>query len=199
MPRPKSKSQDQLVTAAMQHFWAFGFGSTSMDELVSAIGTSRHAIYTECGGKNELFLLCLQAYQETVVSPAFESVEAEGADISAIETYFEAQIERAEAMGPPYPGCLIANTTAETASQTPKVVAAIEHHNARLKAGFRNAILNTDDRETGMSDVELDQLAEFLAISAQGLWLFSKSVKEVGVLRHYARTLTSLIEKRIKG
>lgn len=197
MPRPKSKTPDQLISAAMLKFWISGFSATSMDELVTAIGSSRHAIYSECGGKNELFVKCLQYYQDKVVTPAFENVEAEDADFSAIEEYFHIQIDRAEAMGQPYPGCLVANTTAETSSHSKEVMHAIDNHNARLKAGFENALVNSVGRETTISTSQLDELAEFLAASAQGLWLFSKRVKHIDMLRSYANTLTSLVKNRI--
>ena len=197
MPRPKSKSQDQLISAAMLQFWTNGFGATSMDELVNAIGTSRHAIYSECGGKNELFVKCLQNYQDKVVTPAFEDVEAQEADFSAIERYFRIQINRAEAMGLPYPGCLVANTTAETGSHSKAVMEAIDHHNNRLKSGFKNALANSIGQQTKVANAQLDELAEFLAASAQGLWLYSKSVKDARILHRYSETLTSLVKDRI--
>ncbi|MEM7216223.1 MAG: TetR/AcrR family transcriptional regulator [Pseudomonadota bacterium] len=199
MPRSRSQTKEQIVTAAMHQFWQHGFCSTSMDDLVRQIGTSRHAIYSDCGGKTELFIDCLKAYQYLVVSPAFEQVEAPDAGFDQVENYFNFQIERARESGWPFPGCLVANTAAESGSHDEKVLAAIESHNARLKGGFLNALQNSVGRPKHSKELDLDQLAGFLAVSTQGLWLFSRTARTMEPVRQHARTLVCIVKERIEN
>ncbi len=197
MPKPKSKTKDQIATEAMHVFWRFGFNGTSMDTLVRETGSSRHAIYSECGGKDALFQQSLDMYQQLVVDPAFLQVEATDADLQTIAAYFETQISAAEDAGAPYPGCLVANTMTETGPHSADALQAVNHHNERLKAGFFNALKNSASDDRQISESVLRELASFLTISTQGLWAFSRSVKNVQPLRNYAANLMQIIQERI--
>ena len=71
MPRKPARTEDELVDAAMRHFWRNGYNATSMDVLVEATGASRQAIYSGVGSKSELYRRGFAAYQDAVVTPAF--------------------------------------------------------------------------------------------------------------------------------
>ena len=200
MPRQKSYDRTALIADAMSRFWRYGYAGSSMDDLVKATGVSRHGLYSEFGGKHALFLAVVAAYQTAVVSPAFAAVEAPGAGFAAIEAYFETQIARAEALdetfGPNPPGCLIANAMTETGPHDPAVRSAIRAHQRRLTAGFRNA-LGGEISDTRISDADLDALAAFLAISAQGLWSATRAMDDLADARAYAATLLALVRERL--
>ena len=174
MPRRKAHNRNDLVLGAMDYFWRVGFNAASMDDLVKATNVSRHGIYSEFGGKHELFLACLAAYQKEVVTPAFAAVEAPGAGLETIADYFEFQIARAEEGGLPGPGCLVANTLTEIAPHKEDVMAATRAHNDRLQIGFIYALSNANKAALGEDD--LNNLANLLVMSAQGLWSLSRSV-----------------------
>ena len=173
MPRPRSHSVKELKLNAMKHFWKFGFHASSMSDLVDATNVSRHGIYSEFGGKHQLFLACLELYEEEVVTPAFARVESADAGLAEIADYFEFQINRAEQSGLPGPGCLVANTLTELAPHDPDIQKAARAHNRRLKKGFSNAISNVS--RGSLSKAEVGELGSFLVISAQGLWSLSRA------------------------
>lgn len=192
MPRSKSHSKEALVSDAMHIFWTHGFAATSMDDLVRKTGVSRHGIYSDVGGKHDLYLAGFTAYQDEVVSPAFAQVEAEGAGLNEIAAYFESQIALAEAGGLPGPGCLAANAMTETAPHNDKVESEVKAHNRRLKEGFSNALSSVFKFE------EVDDLAEFLLINAQGLWSLSRVVSDAAILRRHVATTMSLLKAKAK-
>jgi TetR/AcrR family transcriptional regulator, transcriptional repressor for nem operon len=194
MPRSSSQTTDSIIDASMRHFWRRGYHATSMDELVEAIGVSRHAIYTSVGGKHELYRLGFAAYQRVVVSPAFARVEQPNAGLDAIAAFFEHQIAQADAAGLPGPGCLVANAATETAPHDPLIAKEVTTHHARLKTGFAHALGN----EHGViGKEEIDALADFLVTSAQGLWSMSRTVTSADPLRAHASTLLSLVKARL--
>jgi TetR/AcrR family transcriptional regulator, transcriptional repressor for nem operon len=194
MPRQPSHTAESLAISAMHKFWYQGYEACSVDDLVMATGVSRHGIYASVGGKRDLFLRCFAAYQDEIVTPAVSALEANTANLGAIEAYFETQIALAERVGLPGPGCLVANAMTETAPHDTEVRLQVELHNERLRAGFRNALWQAADR---LDLNELDQLAEFLATSAQGLWSMSRVVDTAAPLMRHAATLMSLIKARI--
>ncbi len=194
MPRTSALSTDQVIDAAMRHFWQNGYHATSIDELVDAIGVSRHAIYTSVGSKHELYRRGFEAYQALVVTPAFAVVEQTGAGLMAIAKFFETQIASAERGGFPGPGCLVANAATESAPHDPQIAKEVAAHHARLKAGFANAIANENGT---LSDEEHDALADYLVVSAQGLWLMSRTVNSAEPLRKHVSTLLSLLKTRL--
>jgi TetR/AcrR family transcriptional regulator, transcriptional repressor for nem operon len=194
MPRPASLTADSLVDASMRHFWRHGYHATSMDELVEAIGASRHAIYASFGGKQELYRTGFAAYQRLVVSPAFAGVELPDAGLAAIGDFLEYQIALAEADGLPGPGCLVANAATETAPHDPQIAGEVAVHHARLKAGFARALGNEPNV---LSQDEIEALADFLVASTQGLWSMSRAVTSAVPLRAHATTLLSLLKARL--
>lgn len=186
-----------MVDAAMTRFWCYGFTATSMDQLVDVTGVSRHGIYSAFGGKRALFLACLEAYQQAVVTPAFAVVEDEGAGLSAIACYFETQIAKAEAIGLPGPGCLVANSMTELGPHDAGVLDRVNHHNRRLHAGFARALTAADKNEPPLSADALKDLASLLVTSAQGLWSLSRSVDDAAPLRCIVTTLLDLLRRRL--
>ena len=127
-----------------------------MADLVSATRVNRHGIYAEFGGKKELFLTCLEKYQELVVSPAFDQVEQEEANLDSVLEYLKFQIRRAEESGLPGPGCLVANTMTECGPHDRDIEKAVSHHNQRLTDGFAIALRNEN---SGASAHKIRKLA----------------------------------------
>ena len=169
-----------------------------MDDLVRETGVSRHALYAAYEGKNALFLACLEAYAAKIVSTAFAPVEAEGATLQQVETYFETQIVAAERLGLPGPGCLMANSMTEFAAHDPETVSRVRAHNARLEAGFLNA-LSGEARGRGVSSAsaKLRPLAAVLTVFTNGLWSTSRQERDGETLRGSVREMLAMAKGRL--
>ena len=196
MPKPRTYDRAELIAAAMEQFWAHGYYATSIQDLVSATGVSRHGLYAEFDDKHGIFLAALEAYLESFVQEAFGRVEAEAASVSQIRDYFEHLIALAEENGLPGPGCLMANTMVEAGPHEAAFKAMVERHLNRLRTGFKRA-LETGQRHNEVDrSLDAEQFAEFLTISAQGLWSASRVISDAQHLRAYVDTLLAPIEKR---
>ncbi|MEO0419484.1 MAG: TetR/AcrR family transcriptional regulator [Pseudomonadota bacterium] len=193
MPRKPSRTRDQVIDAAMRHFWRRGYHATSIDDLIETVGVSRHTLYSAIGGKHEVYLRCFDVYQDAVVTPAFEKVEDGNATLDAIAEYFEKQIALAAAQGLPGPGCLVANAATETAPHDALAAQKVQEHHHRLKTGFAKVLLNAAPQ---LSAADRSNLADFLVTSAQGLWSMSRTVHYASALREQASLILSLIELR---
>ena len=168
----------------MAQFWRCGYAALSVDDLVRAIGTSRHAIYSEVGSKDQLLSACLDVYDDLIVTPAFARIEAEGATLAEIVAYFEHHIGRAEAAGLPGPGCFMANTMTELAPHHEGARSRVARHNERLRSGFRRAVEHeASQRGATVAAESLDDIALGLVVFANGLWSFSRTTGDANALR----------------
>lgn len=191
MARPRKLTTDALTDAALSVFWARGYAATSIDDLITVTGSSRHAIYGDFGGKHALYLACFDRYQDSFVTPTFAPVEAETSGLDEIATYFEAEIARAEAVGLPGPGCFVANAASETAPHDADVRAKVEAHNTRIRNGFSEALSRAgSDRPF--------RVASMLTIFASGLWTASRHHSGPRPLRTAVRTTLSLVEQSLQ-
>ena len=168
----------------MEVFWTHGYEATSLKHLVQKTGASRQSIYSDFGGKRELFLAVLERYQDEVVSPAFSRVEQAKAALPAVEAYFQYQIERAESGGLPGPGCLIANTITEVAPHDVEIYKRVNAHNERLFLGFSNAFKNEfqTEKKSRQAAPNFDAIASMTVIFAQGLWSSSRVISDAAQL-----------------
>lgn len=179
----------------MQHFWVHGYEATSMEDLVRVTGVGRGAIYSEFGGKRDLFLACLAHYQGTAVTPAFAIVEADGADLTAIKTFLNTGVSAIKEMGLPAPGCLMGNTLTELGAHDAEIASAVRAHYDRLTEGFACALANEVDRSS--TDADIVELAGFLAVSAQGLWSYARVAKSIKDLKRKSETLIEVLQLKL--
>ncbi|HIG22170.1 TetR/AcrR family transcriptional regulator [Henriciella sp.] len=198
MVRPRSKSRDDLISSAMWAFWKKGFASTTVADLVKATGVGRGGIYTDFGGKDELFLSCLAAYRQNYADPALAVLASADDDLSGIEAYFDFFIELHKHHGMPGPGCFLANTMTELAPHDEAVREVVNKHALALHAGFLKALeRSARARGTELPASELDELAGFLATASQGLWSYGRSIHDVDELERFKSALLKLLHKRL--
>ena len=73
------------------------------------------------------------------------------------------------------------------------IAAEVAAHHARLEAGFSNALRGEN---AALSDTDVTALADFLVVTAQGLWSMSRSAASAAPLRAHAATVISLLRRR---
>ena len=79
----RSDVRDQIVAAAGEEFAERGYGGTSVAQVAARAGFTKGAVYSNFGGKPELFAAAMQVYFAEAVVGAF--ADALGAAASATE------------------------------------------------------------------------------------------------------------------
>ena len=186
----------------MERFWRHGFYASSIEDLVAATGLTRAALYAEFGDKAGLFRASLALYSQEVVAPLQAPMESNPGGLTDLKKYFDTQIARAERAGLPGPGCLMANTmvecsTIECGPHDESFSAVVSQHLKRTMEAFRLALQYESLQRTGRRLPEVERLAWYLTISAQGLWSVSRVVSDAKVLRAYAEDLFRQVERRL--
>jgi TetR/AcrR family transcriptional repressor of nem operon len=175
-----------LLDRAMHFFWEHGFGQASIDELVREVGTSRHTLYQQFGGKLGLYSAVLDRYSETVVSGALSAMQRGSTPTERIGNYFEHLVRAAQRQGTLGRGCLMANTMAELGSTEHSISPRLLQHVERITQAVAAAI-----EEAGVKEAPARAQAELLTTFAQGLWLRARAGAECNNGQYDQRTYGS--------
>ena len=119
------------VEAAREVFWSRGYEDASIAEIVEVSGLNRYAIYSEFGGKRELFLACLGDFVE-------ERRQRYGAAImdrtkTPMERVRNAFALLIDDMVADRRGCLISQTAVEVARADPSIAETVQGYFQQLK------------------------------------------------------------------
>lgn len=182
----------------MHVFWQNGFSATSMEDLVSATGVGRGAIYSDFGGKEELFLACLSAYRNSIAESALETLTSGQRGLDAIESYFDFFIGLHKKRGMPGPGCFFANVMTDIAPKHVEVRRKIREHQKDLQRGFYD-VLKQAAEECGstVSHEDLNDLAALTVVSSQGLWSYARSITDVMTLERFKRRFVAVLNAQL--
>lgn len=71
------KRRDALLHAAAEVFLEQGFEAAKINDIIARAGGSKRAIYTEFGGKDELFLALIKEKADSLVSPLIPAPDSQ--------------------------------------------------------------------------------------------------------------------------
>lgn len=84
MARPREFDREAALQKAMDLFWAKGFAATSTDDLVKAMGLGRQSLYNAFGGKRQLYVEALRAYQLQSIAGHLQRLNAPASPLDGI-------------------------------------------------------------------------------------------------------------------
>lgn len=166
--RPLEFDPEQVLDAAMHVFWSKGYETTSLQDLLKAMGLSKSSFYQAFGGKQPLFERCIQRYRESIAADMLKRLDkaASGRQFIADMLYSVAD----EARGPKKPcGCLVMNTANEFAQRDPAVAEWVKKGVGRFTAVFKAAVRRAQAEGEISADRDAAGLANYLVSSMSGL------------------------------
>lgn len=169
---------DTALDAAMVQFWRAGYADTSLDDLSRVTGLNRSSIYSSFGGKDELFLRCLDRYAARS-GEAYDAALSGAAvePVAAVRAFFDVTLARIA--DPDLPdGCLIAQTTMVTPVLSPAVAA-----HARQALGFQRRRLRAALMAGGLGEEGAEAFALHAAAVNQSLAVMSRAGASPAQLR----------------
>ena len=124
MPRPKEFDPDVALDRAVDVFWSRGYGGTSIQHLVDALGVNRGSLYATFGDKHGLYLAALDRYRQSEVVQIVDLLEQPGPVKRVVRRPFDAVV-LSVAEGRGGRGCLVCNAAVEQAADDADVEAAV--------------------------------------------------------------------------
>ncbi|MGH6727278.1 MAG: TetR/AcrR family transcriptional regulator [Pseudolabrys sp.] len=104
--RPREFDTDAVLDRAVDAFWAHGYGSTSVDDLVETMGINRPSLYGSFGSKHDLFLAAIDRYVRTLGREPIDAFLAAPNVKRAAQAFFDATIKCVTRKNRPH-GCLV--------------------------------------------------------------------------------------------
>lgn len=168
----------RIVMAAMELFWAKGYNSTSIADILSRTQVNAGSLYHVFQGKQDVLIAVLEAYRdglyENLVDPAWEGVDDPVERIFALLARYRWLILETDCTY----GCPIGSLALELHEADP----AVRELLAVNFTGWVGAILRCleDAGDRVPADVDRQALAEFVLTTMEGGVMQARTHRDVG-------------------
>ena len=190
--RPREFDIDRALEAATQQFWAVGYEATSLQDLLKSMGLSKSSLYQTFGNKHELFIRCLDHYQQSMVDKLNEQLDSSDSVKQFIGNFLEGVIAEAKNSSG-RKGCLLVNTANELSQRDADIAKAVTDGTVNVAKLFQQAIeLGKQKKEINV-DTSTEHLVNYLITSISGLRTMIKAGAETSTLK----PVTDLIIKTL--
>jgi TetR/AcrR family transcriptional repressor of nem operon len=142
--RPRQFRREDVLERAMQHFWRCGYESTSLPELLKAMGIARQSLYDTFGSKRGLYINAIEHYRATQLSQAVTLLGREDSPIEnvrAVVRFFHKLAADATSRG-----CFVANAIVEMGSRDPELEKLLSDTLELLRHGIEGALRKAQQR-----------------------------------------------------
>ncbi|PIW26490.1 MAG: TetR family transcriptional regulator [Rhodospirillales bacterium CG15_BIG_FIL_POST_REV_8_21_14_020_66_15] len=182
MPWEKQFDIEETLDKAIQLFWDQGYEATSMQNLVDAMGINRGSIYATYGGKRELFLMALRAYDDWIRKDALAKLEERlqpREAIRAMLNFFALSVPH----GRPGRACLLTNTALELASHDEEIRDVVAESQRGVETFFLKMIKKGKQSGEIGAHVQPARAARGLLATAIGIVVLTRSRPEPALLQ----------------
>ena len=121
----------EAVEVAKEIFWSSGYADASIADIVAATGLNRYALYSEFGGKRDLFLAALESYFNDCDDKYGGAIR--GASLSPLASVRLVLDMMAEDVGTDERGCLMCQVAVEVAREDATIADAVAEYFQRIR------------------------------------------------------------------
>jgi len=190
--RPREFDIDRALEAATQQFWAVGYEATSLQDLLKSMGLSKSSLYQTFGNKHELFVRCLDHYQQSMVDKLNVQLDSSDSVKQFIANFLEGVIAEAKNSSG-RKGCLLVNTANELSQRDTDIAKAVTDGTGNVAKLFQQAIELGKQKKEISVDTSTEHLVSYLITSISGLRTMIKAGAEKSTLK----PVTDLIIKTL--
>jgi TetR/AcrR family transcriptional repressor of nem operon len=190
--RPREFDIDRALEAATQQFWAVGYEATSLQDLLKSMGLSKSSLYQTFGNKHELFVRCLDHYQQSMVDKLNEQLNSSDSVKQFIAKFLEGVIAEAKNSSG-RKGCLLVNTANELSQRDTDIAKAVTDGTGNVAKLFQQAIELGKQKKEISVDTPTEHLVSYLITAISGLRTMIKAGAETSTLK----PVTDLIIKTL--
>ena len=167
--RPREFDEEQVLDAAMKAFWANGYESTSLADLVSVTGLHKGSLYQAFGDKHSLFIQTLKRYLQNIRHHKNQILESADTPLGGIRAVLHGFIDMSEADSDCPQGCMAVKTLVEMAPHDAEVQRIMNEHKSGMQASIVKRVAQAQaDGETG-TDKSPEMITSLIMIFMDGL------------------------------
>lgn len=173
MPRPTAFDHDTVLERAMLVFWANGYASTSIDDLVEKTKLLRGSIYNSFGDKHALYIQALQRYGQKTLQQAEAILNSPEPVNDRVRNLMMVIVDMTEAEKKR--GSMVCNCIAEMVPQDLEVSDVVAVMVSDMKQVIESALTRARQAGDLAKTVKPKALARYLSSSIQGLCITAKA------------------------
>lgn len=173
MVRTKQFDRSKALDAAVGVFWEHGYGGTSVQTLVDAMGLHRAHLYDTFGSKEDLFVEVVARYSEQVLEDVFSPLGGNG-DYPPGEPALPRLVQLLERLAetcadPRRPGCLVESALLSHADELGRAREACLDHLSRVEAKLGEAVRAGQVAGDVRADAPVEELVAIVHSSLVGM------------------------------
>ena len=176
------------LETAMQVFWRKGYESSSLQDLLTAMGLSKSSFYQAFKSKHVLFQRCIHHYRQFLTDEMNTQLDQTGSGKTFIENLFHgiaAETTGSDARR----GCLLMNTANEFAQSDAEIAQLVSDSIDELTNIFETAIVQAQQQGEIPADKDARTLASYLLSSISGL----RNMVKAGADRETIKRIAGII------
>jgi len=185
MARPREFDEAAALDAAMEHFWLYGYQSTSVRELAAAMGITSASLYNAFGDKRALFKMALARYIETGIEGRV--IRERRSTVRAIDEFFK-DIVNYSIKDNSRKGCLLVNSALELGDDDAELKGVVSDVFVEIEAFFRRAITVGQEQGEISADLPATDLARLLLGALLGIRVLARVRPNRALLEGIARS-----------
>ena len=159
---------DRAVDQAMRVFWSQGYESTSLQDLLRAMGLSKSSLYQAFGSKEQLYDHCVTRYLDSVAAQMREQLDQAKSGRRFIEDVF-VTLAGGAGSNEAKKGCLLWNTATEFGQRNPRIRKLVSSGIDRFVNVFVLAVKRAQQEGDISKTKNPRALASYLLSSMSGL------------------------------
>ena len=167
MARHKEFDREAVLEQAVKAFANRGFGGTSTDDLLTAMGISRQSLYDTFGDKKQLYLAALRHYNEQNVSHLVRVLNTAVSPLKGIEAALLEFASRPAAEAPL--GCMGVSAVCEWGRSDDHITAITDAMGTALLAALERRFIDAKALGEVSSELDAASAARFVGSSLSGL------------------------------
>jgi TetR/AcrR family transcriptional regulator, transcriptional repressor for nem operon len=173
----KRSARDKIIFAAMDLFWAKGYNSTSVADILSRTQLNSGSLYHAFPGKQDILVAVLEAYRDGIypmlIDPAWEGIEDPVERIFALLAFYRGLIVETECTY----GCPIGSLALELHEADPAIRDLLAANFAAWTGAIERCIADAGDRLPAGLDTRA--LAEFVLTTMEGGVMQARTHRDV--------------------
>lgn len=192
--RPQQYDYATVFESALQLFWSRGFEATSMGDLLTATGLSRSSFYQAFSSKRDLYLKCLEAYDDHIIAAMRSDLAGAKTGRAFVEEGLAALYGESELTCDDR-GCMMMNAAGEFPQSDTEIAAVVIRNTDRVLGVLGEAI----DRCRSEGDLTATESTEALADYVFAAYSGMITMMKAGMDRRHLENASDSVQSHLFG
>lgn len=192
MPKVETFDKTLVLEQATHVFHNKGYNATSMQDLVDATGLNRSSIYNSFENKHNLFLVCLNTYQNKYQIKISDTLLKATNPLEAIDFMFDLYLNEI-AIDKDNRGCMIVNCKSEMANLDKTITNFLNKNQEQMLSLLEDLVQKGQNENLINKNKSYKDYALYLYSSIQGFRMTGILISNKTQLQSIIKTITQTL------